>query len=219
MKVPKIFIPEKKLENATEKLLHEKDTPKPRLINKQDLEEVLQAFDQPLTENFNARVDSLISKSDYQCLKVRSCYWEYWHKPAVKNLDESHVLVRSLDKYGFKHYASAKVDNLKLENFCRLFEKYYTGVLSGINHNKPCFQIGMITGTLGGTVPFFINPALVNTVAFVIPIIGLIGGAFGGTYLARCMHKKYAKKLVRCYEEIETFSKDAIKKAFENESP
>ena len=223
MKIPKAFIPEKNLDNKVEDLVKEKNVPnlKPTGVEKKELEELLNLFDRFFDckgEPFNIthkKIDIILNKSDYRPLKIKGCFWEYWYRPSAQNFDESYIFIRSFDKHNKKHYAFARVDNLKLESFCRLFEKYETGVISGINHNKPYSSIGMITGALGGIALLFVNPALINTIVSFVPMAGLIGGALGGTYLSRYMHRKYAKNLLRCYEEIETFSKNAVKKAFE----
>lgn len=222
MKVPTTFMPEKNLDNKTEQLLQEKNTlkPKPIKIEQQELEEVLRMFDNCLDSEtidgiLQKKIDDLIRKSDYQPLKVKGSSWEYWYKPVVQSFDESHVLVRSSDKYGYKHYAFARVDDSKLESFCKIFERYETGILSGINYNKPYFQIGLITGAIAGSMPLFINTALISTAACFIPLIGFLGGMFSGTWLARYKHTKDGAKLVRCYKELKTQSRNAIKRAFE----
>lgn len=133
MKIPKLFLPEKNLDDKTEMLREEEvKLPKPESrIEKSELEEVLKLFGDPATGHFvigevdlYSKIENLIAKSGYKPITSKKQYWNYWSKPSPHYLDESRIFLRYFDEIEHDYtYVFARVEDSKVEEFCKRFGK------------------------------------------------------------------------------------------------
>jgi len=229
MKVPNIFLPEKNLENKTEKLL--KEEPKPRTeefkpaVEKSELERVLELFDTSYSQTFSdehlyANIDRLIEKSDYKPIFKRLKY-KYWSRPSPYNSEERFILIKDFDTNKNCHYSFAIVENDKLKEFCKRFEKERSITNGHQTVYGPLVKGAIVGGGLGLIADYAIARAIGSSNSFTsagICALGVMLGFFYGSFIIKYVQNKNKEKLDKCYKCLmtssNTVSKDAVKAAF-----
>ncbi len=224
MKIPNIFVPEKDLEKKTENLLQEnKKTPKPIIIEKKELEDLLYTFNEYYFDNaLHEKIGVLIRKSDYQSLKVKDLKWEYWTKKT--DYDENYVFTKWHDRKNTR-YALAIVNDGKLEEFCERIERDTRVKLFGLGRDRLYYLmassfigsafIGLATKYAASSYMLRVfnnlnEATTVSCMAFLGAILGFIEGTLWLTY----KNSVNKKKLKTCYTQLITDDKTAIKMAF-----
>lgn len=229
MKVPNIFLPEKNLENKTERLL--KEEPKPKTdefkpaVEKSELEKVLELFDTSYSQTFSdehlyANIDRLIEKSDYKPVFKRLKY-KYWSRPSPDDLEESFVFVKELNANKDTYYSFAIVKNDKLKEFCKRFKKERSIAMGYQSVFAPLAKGSIIGGVLGlitdyaiakftGTGDMYANTGVVT--------LGMMIGFLYGALSIKYYHNRNRENLNKCYKCLmissNTVSKDVLKAAF-----
>lgn len=226
MKVPNVFKPEKDLENKTERLLNEE--PKPRTdefkpaVEKSDLERVLELFDNPYSQTFSdehlyANIDILIEKSDYKPISKRLKY-KYWSRPSPYNPEESFVFIKDFNTNKNYYYSFAIVENDKLKEFCKRFEKEKLIANGHQSVYSPLAKGAIIGGVLGlitdYTIAKFTGISSMYTNTGIVSLGLMLGFLYGGISI-RLGYNKNKEKLNKCFNHLITSSnKDAVKAAF-----
>jgi len=226
MKIPKTFISEKNLEDYTEKLL--KEEPKVRVdefkpaVERSDLEKVLELFDTEYARAFSdehlwENIDRLVEKSDYKLVSQR-LKSKYWSRPSSNDSEESFVFIKNFKANGNPCYSFAIVENKKLEEFCKRFEKERT-ITNGHQAAYGNLAKGaIIGGALGLIADYAIARAIGSSNTFtsagICALSTVLGFAYGALTI-KYVQNKNKEKLNKCVKYLVTSSnKDAVKAAF-----
>lgn len=229
MKVPKTFISEKNLEDYTERLLNK--GPKKKIddfkpaVERSELERVLELFDTEYSRAFSEEhlwenIDRLVEKSDYKLIsqKLKS---KYWSRPSPYNTKESFIFIKNFKTNGNPCYSFAIVENDKLEEFCKRFEKERSIINGHKTVYGPLAKGAIIGGALGLIADYAIARAIGSSNSFTsagICSLGVMFGFFYGAFVIKYFQKKNKEKLNKNYKCLmtssNTASKDVIRSAF-----
>lgn len=221
MDIPKGFRLEHGIEEKTEDLLEGKVKQQKQIrpiVEKKELEEMLRAFDKqsPLRtlEFVYKKIDRTLEKN-YQPVKSQKfkTKWKYWAKQDPYFSEESHVMIRYLNRQG-RGYAFARVESKNLEDFCRSFEK--TQLF--LNKYIPQRHLGRVIGgvLLGvflyssvkyGNMHYQVPYPGAGAIEIISSVIGVLAGALFGESIAVNLPKKIYERKIK---KLETYSTELI---------
>lgn len=224
MKLPKTFLPERNLEKKTETLLQEnKKTPKPVIIERKELEDLLYAFNEYYFDStLHEKIDVLTRKSGYQSLKVNDLKWEYWTKKT--DYDENYVFTKWHDRKNTR-YAFAIVNDGKLEEFCERFERDNRVKIFGLGRDRlPYLMASAFIGSavIGLATKYAASSYMLRvfgmlneaTTVSCMAALGAVLGFIEGTFWLAYKNSVNKEKLKTCYTQLIIDDKTALKMAF-----
>jgi len=224
MKLPKIFVPNKDLEERTEELLEEQEL-KPKLDPKiTAVDEVLGELENNSkyysSSTFNSNIYVAINQKGYGLVggryKVSNTYFI-----KTKESDNVDVFIRVFEKNSM-HYYFATTKTQKLEEFLDKFDNYRpnkTSILSksGFTEGINTLYFTYISG-LGALITHQLITSLfeipsTNYNVFYSLIAGMGVGGFASWMLKRRKFKVNEKKLKLLCNELILDEKEAVKRA------
>jgi len=224
MKLPKIFVPNKDLEERTEELLEEQEV-KPKLDPKiTAVDEILGELENnPKYYNsstFNSNIYVAINQKGYGLVggryKVSNTYFI-----KTKEFDDVDVFIRVFEKNNM-HYCFATTKTQKLEEFLDKFDNYRpnkTSILSrtGFSEGINTLYFTYISG-LGALITHQLITSLfeipsTNYNVFYSLIAGMGVGGFASWMLKRRKFKVNEKQLKLLCNELILDEKEAVKRA------
>jgi hypothetical protein len=224
MKLPKIFVPNKDLEERTEELLEEQEL-KPKLDPKiTAVDEILRELENnPKYYNsstFNSNFYVAINQKGYGLIggryKVGNTYFI-----KTKEFDDVDVFIRVFEKNNM-HYYFATTKTQKLEEFLDKFDDYKTNKIpilsmSGFREVVDTFYLTYLSG-IGALlthqlITYLFNIPSTNYNVFYSLIAGMGVGGFASWMLKRRKFKKNEKQLKILCNELILDEKEAVKRA------
>jgi len=173
MRLPKGFLPKKKLEEKIEQLVKGSKTfrdNEKNKVTKEELEEVLKYFKGMVgirsSTEIHKQVKELIIKNNYTKRNYKNANLEYWIKKDPLDIYATQIFIAHHQEYYDTYsYSFARVEKSNLEKFCHRFEKCCK--IESMFHHHSKFNdifdeiaikglaIGFFAGGIGGAVGSF----------------------------------------------------------------